>query len=305
MYFPFGRENEMANALKDLSAALRAAIQKGSSFTVGLEHHHYSVSGVLIGGDRVLTASHLVPDEGATVTVPDGARKKAALAGRDPIHDLALLRLGADVKAPDVHAAAVAVGDLVVSLKRDSFDGINAALGMVSSSGEKLRVGRSGVLQRYFQTDTDRLPGTTGGPLVDADGAFAGIQVFNRRMGAEVVIPADLALARARLLEEKGNLPRPYLGVRSQAVPLTDGGKEAVKTRQETGLLLVWVEPGSAAAHAGLEVGDILVGIGGEAVADHEQLVTLLSGHGAGAKVDAQVLKGGALRSVSVTIGGA
>ncbi|MGO9310621.1 MAG: S1C family serine protease [Spirochaetia bacterium] len=295
----------MANILKDLSAALRAAIQRASAFTVGLERAPYGVSGVLIGGDRVLTASHLVPDEGITVALPDGSKKEAKLAGRDPIHDLALLRLGSDVKAVDVPAASVAVGDLVVSLKRDSFDGINAALAMVSSTGAKLRIGRSGVLERYFQTDADRLTGTTGGPLVDADGAFAGIQVFNRRMGAEVSIPSDLALARARLLEEKGSISRPYLGVRSQEVPLTKGGKELLKSRQDTGLLLVSVESGSSAERAGLEVGDILVGVAGSAVADHEQLVTLLAERGAGAKVDAQVIRGGALRSVPVTIGSA
>jgi S1-C subfamily serine protease len=246
-----------------------------------------------------------VPDEGVSVTMPDGTTKEAKLAGRDPVHDLALLRLGAGVNSAAVPSASVSVGDLVVSLKRDSFDGINAALSMVSSSGEKLRIGRSGVMERYFQVDTDRLTGTTGGPLVDADGAFAGIQVFNRRMGAEVAIPADLALTRARLLEEKGSVPRPYLGVRSQEVPLSAAARSAVSARQETGLLLVWVEKGSAAEHAGLEVGDILVGIGGTAVADHEQLVTTLSEHGAGAKVDAQIVRGGTLRSVPVTVGSA
>ncbi|MGA2639828.1 MAG: trypsin-like peptidase domain-containing protein [Spirochaetia bacterium] len=295
----------MANALKDLSAALRGVIQRASAFTVGLERESYDVSGVLIGGDRVLTASHLVPDEGITVAMPDGTKKDAKLAGRDPIHDLALLRLGSDVKAGDVPTAPVAVGDMVVSLKRDSFDGINASLAMVSSAGAKLRIGRSGVLERYFQTDADRLTGTTGGPLVDADGAFAGIQVFNRRMGAEVSIPSDLALARARILEEKGSVPRPYLGVRSQEVPLTKAVKELLKARQDTGLLLVFVESGSAAERAGLEVGDILVGIAGVAVADHEQLVTAISEHGAGSKIEMQVVRGGALRSVSVTIGSA
>jgi len=295
----------MANALRDLSAALRAAIQKASAFTVGLEREPYHVSGVLIGGDRVLTASHLVSDQGEEFVLPDGTTKHGKLAGRDPIHDLALLRLGPEVKAVEAPAASVAVGDLVVSVKRDPFDGINASLALVSSRGEKLRIGSSGVLERYFQVDGDRLPGTTGGPLVDADGAFAGIQVFNRRMGAEVAIPADLALARAKLLEEKGNVPRPYLGVRSQEVPLTKAGLEAVKNRQETGLLLVRVESGSAAEKAGLEVGDILVGVGGANVTDHEELVTVLSERGAGAKLEAEVLRGGGLTRVPLTVGAA
>lgn len=295
----------MANALKDLSAALRAAIQKASAFTVGLEREPYHVSAVLIGGDRVLTASHLVSDQGADLLLPDGTTKHAALAGRDPIHDLALLRLGPEVKAAEAAAASVAVGDLVVAVKRDPFDGINASLAIVSSRGEKLRIGSSGVLQRYFQVDGERLPGTTGGPLADADGNLAGIQVFNRRMGAEVAIPADLALARAKLMEEEGSVPRPYLGVRSQEVPLAKAGLEAVKNRQETGLLLVRVEPGSAAEKAGLEVGDILVGMGGANVTDHEELVSVLSEKGAGVKVDAEVLRGGGLTRLSVTIGAA
>jgi len=295
----------MANALKDLSAALRAVVQKASAFTVGLEREPYHVSGVLIGGDRVLTASHLVPDEGATFVLPDGTKKHGTLSGRDPTHDLALLRLGSEVNAPAVPSAEVAVGDLVVSLKRDPFDGINGSLSMVSSRGDKLRIGSRTVIERYFQVDADRLPGTTGGPLADAEGAWAGIHVFNRRMGVEVVIPAELALSRAKLLEEKGSVPRPYLGVRSQEVPLTKAGLDAIKERQKTGLLLVRVESGSAAEKAGLEVGDILVGVSGTAVTDHEGLVTTLAERGAGAKVEAEVIRGGGLKRVSVTIGAA
>jgi serine protease DegQ len=295
----------MANALKEFSTALREAVRRGAEYTVGLDREPYTVSGVLIGGDRVLTASHLVPEKGVTVLMPDGKKLEAKLAGRDPIHDLALLRLGSGVKAPQQAAASVEVGDLVVSLKRDSFDGINATLGIVSAVGAKLRLDRSGVLERYLQVDADRLVGSTGGPIADGDGAFAGIQVFNRRLGAEVAIPAALALERARLLEEKGSIPRPYLGVRSQAVALPKAAADALKGRQETGLLLVSVEAGSAAERAGLEVGDILVSLGGSTVKDHEQLIALISEHGAGATVEVEVVHGGKVRKVSLAIGGA
>ena len=293
----------MANSLKEISQSLREAIRKAAAYTVALERQPYSVGGVLIGGDRVLTASHLVPDEGIVIIMPEGKKVDATLAGRDPIHDLALLRLGSGVKTSPPAAAPVEVGDLVLSLKRDSFDGINASLAMVSAAGSRLRLGRSGVLERYLQTDADRLSGTTGGPLADGEGALVGVQVFNRRMGAEVAIPADLALARARLLEEKGSVARPYLGVRSQAVPLSSGAREALKGRQETGLLLVSVESGSSAERAGLEVGDILTGLAGSAVADHEQLVGLMAERGAGAQVEVEVIRGGARRTFSLSIG--
>ncbi len=294
----------MANTLKELSASLRDAIKKAAAYTVGIERDPYTVSGVLIGGDRVLTASHLVPDEGAGVVMPDGTTVKAKVAGRDPIHDLALLRLEGKGTAPVPPTAAVEVGDLVLSVKRDSFDGINAALAMVSASGAKLKLGRAAVLERYFQTDADRLTGTTGGPLANADGALAGVLVFNRRMGAEVAVPADLALARAKLLEEKGSVRRPSLGVRSQAVALPKGAQNAAKGGQDTGLLLVSVETGSAAEAAGLEVGDIILTFAGSPVHDHEALVSALADKGAGARVDVQIVRGGSPRTVSLTIGG-
>jgi S1-C subfamily serine protease len=295
----------MANALKELSTSLREAVRRAGAYTVGLAREPYAVSGVLIGGDKVLTASHLVPDEGIEVIMPDGKKIEAKVGGRDPIHDLVLLRLGSGIKAAAPASAAVELGDLVVCLKRDTFDGINASLAMVSAVGAKLRLGRAGVLERYLQTDTDRLTGSTGGPIADAEGAFAGIQVFNRRMGAEVAIPADLALARAKLLEEKGSVPRPYLGVRSQSVKLSKAASDGVKGRQEAGLLLVWVEAGSAAEHAGLEVGDILVGFAGAPVKDHEQLVSAMAERGAGAAVEVEVIRGGTLRTVSLSIGSA
>jgi S1-C subfamily serine protease len=292
----------MSNALKDLSVSLREAIRRGSAFTVALDRDPYPVGGVLIGGDKVLTAAHLVSDDGADVIMPDGKSVSASLVGRDSVHDLALLKLSSGTAAKPPVAEA-GVGDMVVTLKRDTYDGINAALGMVSAAGEKLRLGAATVLARYLQTDSDRLMGTTGGPVVDAEGALVGIQVLNRRMGAEVAIPAALALERAALIEKTGGVKRPYLGVRSQAVPLPKEARDALGGGRETGLLLVSVEPGKAAEKAGLMVGDILVEMGGKPVTDHESLVAILADKGAGATLEARVARGGSLHKVSLTVG--
>ncbi|MGA2975034.1 MAG: trypsin-like peptidase domain-containing protein [Spirochaetia bacterium] len=263
------------------------------------------MSGVLIGADRALTASHLVPDEGARLLLPDGGKTEAKIVGRDSMNDLALLRLDSGGQFARPAVASVGVGDLVLALRRDPFDGINAAFAMVSAAGVKLRLGRGGVIERYLQTDAERMQGSTGGPLVDTEGALAGIQVFNRRMAAEVAIPAELALERAKLLEEKGNVQRPYLGIRSQGVTLSRTARDAVQARQDSGLLLIWIEQGSAAERAGMEVGDILVGFGGVRVTDHEKLLAQLMERGAGATVDTELVRGGVLRSVSIVIGGA
>lgn len=295
----------MSNALKEISAALREAIRKGAGFTAAIEREPYDVSAVLVGPERLLTASHLVGDEGVTVFLPDGARQQATLVGRDPIHDLALLRLGTAVSAPALTKATVGVGDLVVLLKRDAFDGVNASLGMVSAAGARLRLDRGGALERYFQIDADRLVGSTGGPVVDGEGAFAGVQVFNRRLGAEVILPADLAVARAALLEEKGSIRRPALGIKSQVVALSKQIRESLPTHPDSGLLLVWVEAGNAADKAGLEVGDIVVTFAGEPVSTHEKLVTLMGEKGAGAQVEVTYVHGGAVKAATITLGSA
>ncbi len=293
----------MANAILELSTQLKKAVRAASEYTIGVGRDGYPVSGVLIGGDRALTASHLASDDGVRVVLPDGSTQEAALVGRDPVHDLALLRLpSGKYKAPQT--AAVEVGDLVISLRRDPFDGINAALSMVSASGSGLRLGRSGVIERYVQTGADRMQGSTGGPLADGQGTLVGIQVFNRRMGAEVAIPSELALKRASLLE-KGNIPRPHLGVRSQRVSLSAAAREALSGAQDAGLLIMDVESGSSAEKAGLEVGDILVGLGAEATDTHEKLLAALSEHGAGASVEVRVMRGGQPRNVPLVIGGA
>jgi len=294
----------MSNALKELSASLREAIKRGAAFTVAIERDPYPVSGVLIGGDKVLTASHVVPDAGVEVLMPDGKSVEATLLGRDPIHDLALLKVS-DGGAPKPPVGSATVGDIVLALKRDTYDGINAALGMVSAAGEKLRLGASTVLERYIQTDADRLIGTTGGPVVDAEGALVGVQVLNRRMGAEVAIPAALALERAALIEKTGGVRRPYLGIRSQIVPLPREARDALGGARETGLLLVTVESGKAAERAGLMVGDILVEMAGAPIIDHASLVTVLAEKGAGATVEARVARGGSLRTVTLTVGAA
>jgi S1-C subfamily serine protease len=295
----------MSNTLLEFQSSLRDAINRASGFAAGLERMPYAVSAVLIGGDLALTASHLVSEEGADLILPDGGKARAKVAGRDPAHDLALLRLDAKAEIGEPRTAALSVGDLAIVLKRDPFDGINAALTMVSASGAKLRLGGGGAVERYIQVAADRMPGSTGGPIAGAEGALAGVQVFNRRMGYEIAVPADLALRRAALMREKGSIKRPYLGMKSQQVPLPASVREALGGGHETGLLVMQVEPDSPAARGGLQVGDIVTGFGGAPVEDHDDLISTMSERGAGATVQADVFRGGAATALTLVLGGA
>ncbi len=294
----------MPNALLEFQSALRDAVRKASIYTAGLERLPYAVSAVLIDGESALTASHVTPDDGVGLLLPDGGKARARLLGRDPVHDLALLRLEAKTGAPETSTASLEVGDLALVLKRDPFDGVNASLSMVSAVGARLTLGRSGAVERYLQIAADRMPGSTGGPIADAEGRFAGVQVFNRNMGHEIAVPADLALRRAGIIREKGSIKRPYLGIKSRTVRLPASVTEALSNRRESGLLVMEVEPDSPAGRGGLSVGDILVGFAGSSVADHGDLLSAMAEHGAGAEVSAEVARAGAVSSLTIKIGG-
>jgi serine protease Do len=294
----------MALSLKDLSTSIRKAVSSGAALTVMVERRPYPVSGVLISAERAITASHLVIDERAEIVLPGGAKATATVRARDPIHDLALLALDHPAGTARPRTAPVEVGDLVISVRLDPFDGVNASVGMVSAAGQRLRLGRFGSMERYFQVDSARMPGSTGGPIVDGDGTLVGINVFNRRMGAEVAVPADLALERADLLESTGTVQRPYLGVRTQLVELPAAARAGRKAR-ETALLVVGVETGSPAETGGLLIGDIIVEFAGAEVSGHDDLLDSLGRAGAGAEAEAEVIRAGAAKRVTIRIGSA
>jgi S1-C subfamily serine protease len=255
--------------------------------------------------DLILTADHVVErDEDISVTLANGTNVSASIAGRDTGNDLALLRLEKTSTSPAEKASQDArVGQVVIALGRPGQEGIEASLGIVSAIGGPVRTGRGGLLERYLRTDTVPFPGFSGGPLIDTEGKVVGLNTSGLAHGTAITIPAFLAWSDAENLAKYGYIKRGYLGVRSQQVELAAViGKELGRT-QETGLLLVSVESGSPAESSGLIVGDILVGIAGQMIADHDELMVHLSGESVGKPLAIQILRGGKPLNVSITVG--
>jgi S1-C subfamily serine protease len=265
----------------------------------------FPASGVVYARDLILTADHVVErDENIRVFLPDGAEMAAALAGRDPGNDLALLRLeGANAQAPEVAETPARVGQIVMALGRPTLEGIQASLGIVSAVGGPVRTHRGGLLEGHIRTDAIPYPGFSGGPLVDASGRVLGINTSGLGMGQSLAIPVSLAWRLAASLAEHGSVKRGYLGVRAQPVDIPAEAQTALGRKQDTGLLLVGVEDGSPAMKAGLMVGDILVGIAGEAVEEHDQLLARLSGEAVGQATPFEILRGGQPKVIQVTAG--
>lgn len=295
-----------SNILVDLSNALAEAAAKAGASTVLVNaRQRMPASGIAIQADLVLAADHTIErEEDITVILPDGTQLSARLAGRDPGSDLAVLRLEKPLATPaEPVKDETRVGQMVLAVGRPAPEGIQASLGVVSAIAGPVYTGHGGSLERYIRTDTTPFPGFSGGPLVDSSGRVVGLNTSGFGGGASITIPADLAWKLADTLVKHGHIQRGYLGIRSQAVEIPSSSEKALGRNQTTGLLLVGVESDSPAGKGGLMVGDILVGIAGHPVVDHDQLMAHLTGAVVGQPVTIEVLRGGQPVSLTVTVG--
>jgi S1-C subfamily serine protease len=174
---------------------------------------------------------------------------------------------------------------------------------VVSAIDGPLRTGRGGLLEQYLRTDAIPYPGFSGGPLVDAAGRVVGINTSGLARGASLAIPAALAWSLADILVQHGHIQRGFLGVRSQPVAIPIAQQQALGREQASGLLLVGVEPDSPAEAGGLLIGDIIVAIAGNRVADPDELAASLAGPVVGKPTPVEVVRGGKPVTITVTIG--
>ncbi len=299
-------EPQDSNLLMNLSNSMVEAVEKAAASTVMVNARRgMPSSGVCYTSDLVLTADHSIErEDDIKVTLPDGSEIKASLAGRDENSDLAILRLERPVGVPAERAPKDSqVGQFVLAIGRPTPEGVQASLGVVSSVGGPVRTRRGGLLNRYLQTDAIPYPGFSGGPLVNAEGQIVGINTSGLTPGASLAIPASTAWETAASLAKFGRIRRGYLGIRSQPVDLSSALQSQIGRSQANGLLLVGIENNSPAATAGLIVGDILLGIAGQPVEEHDQLLSYLAGDVIGKPVSLEFSRGGQRQAVTITVG--
>ncbi|MBX3003551.1 MAG: serine protease [Anaerolineales bacterium] len=287
--------------LSALSQSLVEATQAASASIVTVHgRRRLPSTGVIVEPGLVLTASHTLREEGdIQVSLADGTTLGAELLGRDPHSDLAVLKLVDALGTPARINEQPQVGQLAIALGRPG-QAIEASLGVVSAIGGPVRTHGGGVVESTLRTDATAYPGFSGGPLVDDQGQVLGINTSGLGWGSLMSIPAKQAWKIAKSIQEHGGVQRGYLGVRSQLAELPADAKQG----QATGLLIASIEAESPAAAAGLMVGDIIVGLAGQAVADHDALMLQLNSGIAGTSTALEYLRGGALHTAQVSVTG-
>lgn len=290
------------SALQDLSDNLAQAVETAASSIVRVEgRRRLPATGFVWAADGVIiTANHVVKADEVSVGLPDGSKVKATVAGRDPSTDLAVLRAEATGLQPAKRSEELAVGHLVLALGRPG-KSVQATLGIVSALGESWRTPMGGQIDRYLQTDVVMYPGFSGGPLVSSGGVVLGLNSSGLARGVSLAVPVATLESTAETLLAHGRMRRGYLGVSTQSARLPAAVKEEIN--QETGLLIVNVEPDSPADKGGLVLGDTIVGLDDAAVRHHDDLLALLTGDRVDKKVPVRIVRGGEVQSVNVKIG--
>ena len=268
--------------LEEISNAVRDAADRVSPAVVGLGRGWGRGSGVVVAPGTVLTNAHNLRGDEVTITFAEGRKEAGTVAGVDADADLAAIA----VETGDVEPVAfgepdgLAVGSVVFALANPGGRGLRATLGMVSATGRSFRGPRGRRIRGSIEHTAPLPRGSSGGPLVDADGRLVGINSVRMDGGLILALPADAALReRADALARGEPGGRPRLGVAIAPPHVARRLRRAVGLPERDGLLVRWVEDGSPADRAGIEKGDLIVAAAGEPVARVDDLEPLLAGH--------------------------
>jgi S1-C subfamily serine protease len=285
------------DGLLTLSNDLATAVEHAARAVVGVNaRRRFGSTGVHWRPGLIVTADHTIEvDEDITVTTPDGGTLSASIAGRDPAVDLAILKTDAGgLPVADIATEPARVGHIVLAVGR----GTRASWGVISAIGDGRRQ-RSEMLG----LDLTLYPGFSGGPLVDARGRVVGITTSGSRRHLQLAIPAATVDRMVDELLRRGRLPRPYLGVGTQQVQLGETLRQRLGTEQQTGIIVVDVQPDSPAARAGILIGDVIVAIGDARITEPTELRAALKPQHVGETISVSIVRGGEPRDVRLTVG--
>jgi serine protease Do len=269
-------------------------------------------SGFIIDEDgTVVTNNHVV--QGAktvTVTLADGTKLPAAVIGRDPSTDVAVLRIKADHKLPFIElgdSSKVKTGQWVVAMGNPFGLGGTVTAGIVSAEGRDIG---DGPYDSFLQVDAPINKGNSGGPLFDQSGQVVGMNTAilspsGGSVGIGFSIPSNTVKSVVAQIEKVGHVTRGFLGVSaqsvdasmSQALRLPGDGKGPLN-----GALVAAVEPNSPAQKAGLQPGDVIESVNGTVIHNPRDLAVEIAGIVPGDKAALDIIRNGKAEDISAQV---
>ena len=266
-------------------------------------------SGFLISSDGlVLTNAHVV--DGAkevTVKLSDHREYKAKVLGSDKTSDIAVLKIDAH-NLPTVtlgNSDKLGVGDYVLAIGEPFGLEETATAGIVSAKGRSLP--GDGYVP-FIQTDAAVNPGNSGGPLFDSGGSVVGInsQIYSNSggfQGVSFAIPINVAVQIKDQIVKTGKVEHSRLGVEVQA--MNQSLADSFKLTSPNGALVAKVVPDSAAAEAGIKVGDVILKFNGANIIDAGSLSQRVGMTTPGEKASIEIWRNGKTIDLTATLANA
>ncbi len=297
-------EGPKMSALNEMESAIHGAAERLGASVVGIGRGWGRGSGFVIEPGRVLTCAHNIRGEEVTVSFSESAPHVGRVAGIDEELDLALVEVDTDdavAFAWEDGGGGVPAGRFVLAMSNPGGRGLRATPGFVSGAVRAFRAGRGRRLAGAIEHTAPLPRGSSGGPLIDAEGRLIGINAVRVDPGLILAIPADSA-TRERI-EALGRGERPQsvrLGVAVAPPRVARRLRRAVGLPERDGVLIRAVQDGSPAERAGLERGDLLVAAGNEPLDRLDALYEALDRARDAGELELGVLRGADERTVQV-----
>jgi S1-C subfamily serine protease len=291
--------------IEQLSSGLADQTAAAAPIVVRIHTGKRPASGILWRPDVVVVSEQTLAADATSFQVSRGVpgagatTARAALAGRDPGTNVAVLKLDTPLDCALPPATdAIRVGDLTLLLGADPAGSATARLAMVHALGDAWHSMAGGRIDKLIRLQTS-LGADEGGPVLSLSGGLIGMSTSGPRRRTIVIPVATLARVVDPLLTE-GRIARAWLGVGLQPVQIPDSFHQTAG--RESGLMVVGLAGGGPAEAAGILPGDIVLDIDGDTVSRPRALSVILGADRIGQVAVLRVLRAGAVQTIDVTI---
>jgi serine protease Do len=291
--------------LDEIGASIKQLAEGTGTSVVGIGQRWGVGSGIVLGEGRVLTNAHNVRGDQVTVTFADGRTAEGNVTGHDIDGDLAVIDVdtGGVPALPWASGMPAEIGMPVFALANPGGRGLRVTFGFVSGIERAFRGPRGRRITGSLEHTAPLLPGSSGGPVLNAEGQLLGINTNRLGEGFYLAIPADEALrARADALARGESAASPRLGVAIAPSHVARRLRRAVGLPDTDGLLIREVMEDSPAARAGLAQGDLIVAAAGQPIRTPDDLFDALKA-APGASIELSIIRGTDERAIQVTFG--
>lgn len=285
---------------------IRALQQSGGGLWGGGTLTGSSGSGVILSPDGYIVTNHHVIENSTEikVTLSDKREYKAKLIGSDPMTDIALIKIG-EMDLPFVvfgNSDSLKVGEWVLAVGNPFNLSSTVTAGIISAKGRNINIlGGGSSIESFIQTDAAVNPGNSGGALVNTAGELIGINTAiitesGSYEGYSFAVPSNLAQKVIRDLREFGTVQRALLGVNIEDV--NDETARDIGLPNAQGVYVTRVSVNGAADDAGLQVGDVIIGMNNIHIRSTPELQEMIGRFRPGEEVQLEFWrKGNKLRS--------